>query len=127
SIKTTTKFEFELCETPEKNDALLGKLSPDSLIINATGLGKDRPGSPLTDEAVFPHNSIVWELNYRGELDFMHQALKQKDEEQLKVEDDWEYFIHGLKQVMAEVFDVDIAPKFSKNKQFENDFRSQGK
>lgn len=51
--------------TPEagQNDAVLASMGEGSLVINATGLGKDRPGSPLTDEAVFPQGAIVWELN----------------------------------------------------------------
>ncbi len=96
--------------TPEEgqNDTLLAGLKPHSLLINATGLGKDRPGSPLTDEAVFPESSLVWELNYRGDLKFMHQALSQRENRKLHVEDGWIYFIHGWTQVIAEVFHIDI-------------------
>ena len=86
-----------------------------SLIVNATGLGKDRPGSSLTDACNFPKNSLVWELNYRGDLRFMHQALEQKDEKNLYVEDGWIYFIHGWTLVIAEVFDMDIKVNYSKN------------
>jgi shikimate dehydrogenase len=98
--------------TPESisNDEILHKLKPHSLVINATGLGKDRPGSPLTDEAAFPKNSLVWELNYRGELDFLKQANKQMKLRQLQVEDGWIYFIHGWTQVIAEVFHIQITP-----------------
>lgn len=97
-----------LCDEPEKNDALLKRLKPYSLVINATGLGKDRPGSPLTDACVFPENSLVWELNYRGDLKFLHQANAQKEDKKLHVEDGWIYFVHGWTQVIAEVFHVDI-------------------
>jgi shikimate 5-dehydrogenase len=98
--------------TPESpsNDQILHKLKSHSLIINATGLGKDRPGSPLTDEAQFPKKSIVWELNYRGELDFLKQASKQAETNELHVEDGWVYFIHGWTQVIAEVFHLEIVP-----------------
>jgi len=44
-----------------------------------TGLGKDAPGSPLTDAVVFPDHGIVWDLNYRGDLIFLEQARKQVD------------------------------------------------
>lgn len=96
--------------TPEfvQNDAILAGLKPYSLVVNATGLGKDRPGSPLSDACVFPADSLAWELNYRGDLKFMHQALAQKQERNLHVEDGWIYFIHGWTQVIAEVFHVDI-------------------
>ncbi|HHW03313.1 MAG TPA: shikimate dehydrogenase [Thermoanaerobacterales bacterium] len=101
-------IEYHLCPEPKDNDKLLEKLKPHSLVINATGLGKDRPGSPLTDGCEFPQDSYVWEFNYRGELDFMHQALRQKDIKNLYVEDGWIYFIHGWTQVIAEVFHIDI-------------------
>ncbi len=102
------KMEYYLCEELTQNDAILKKLKPYSLVINATGLGKDRPGSPLTDECVFPENSLVWELNYRGDLKFIHQANAQKQEKKLHVEDGWIYFVHGWTQVIAEVFHRDI-------------------
>lgn len=101
-------FEFVHSPEPKENDRLVAKLPPYSLIVNATGLGKDAPGSPITDEAVFPEHSLVWEINYRGELDFMHQALRQKESRHLHVEDGWIYFIHGWTQVIAEVFDIEI-------------------
>ena len=100
--------EFYLTTESIQNDEILKKLKPHSLVVNATGLGKDRPGSPLTDNCQFPENSLVWEINYRGDLLFMHQALAQKDSKKLLVEDGWIYFIHGWTQVVAEVFHIDI-------------------
>lgn len=101
-------IEYQLCAHSGENDCILKKLSPHSLVINATGLGKDRPGSPLTDKCEFPADSYVWEFNYRGTLDFMHQALHQQKEKNLYVEDGWVYFIHGWTQVVGEVFQIDI-------------------
>jgi shikimate 5-dehydrogenase len=86
--------------------ALLAQLPPHSLVVNATGLGKDRPGSPLADDATFPANAVVWELNYRGSLEFLQQARKQEAAAQLTVVDGWRYFIHGWTQVIADVFEV---------------------
>jgi shikimate dehydrogenase len=100
--------EFHLTPEAEDNDKVLKTIKPYSLIVNATGLGKDRPGSPLTDNCVFPSNSLIWEINYRGDLRFMYQALEQKDEKNLNVEDGWIYFIHGWIQVIIEVFDIDL-------------------
>jgi shikimate 5-dehydrogenase len=77
-------------------------------VINATGMGKDSPGSPITDEVVFPDRGLVWELNYRGELQFLHQALKQRKRRELQVHDGWRYFIHGWTTVIEEVFDLTI-------------------
>lgn len=101
-------MSFHLCPMPEWNDRIVAALPPHSLVVNATGLGKDRPGSPLTNQLAFPENAIVWELNYRGSLEFMHQAEAQQAKRNLKVEDGWIYFIHGWTQVIAEVFHTDI-------------------
>jgi shikimate 5-dehydrogenase len=83
-------------------------LSPGALVINATGLGKDAPGSPLSDAAVFPERAVVWELNYRGNLVFLDQARAQETARALQIEDGWTYFIYGWTRVIAEVFHVDV-------------------
>ena len=59
----------------------------------------------------FPENSLVWEINYRGDLTFMHQAEKQAEAKNLHVEDGWRYFIYGWTQVIAEVFHTPIEGK----------------
>lgn len=102
------EFEYYLTPEPGQNDDVLNTMTPGSLIINATGLGKDRPGSPLTDSAVFPKNSLVWEINYRGDLRFLHQAEEQQGAQNLKIEDGWMYFIYGWTQVISEVYHVPI-------------------
>ncbi len=93
---------------PRVNDRLIGDLAPGSLVINATGMGKDTPGSPITDAAVFPEGGYAWELNYRGELGFLRQAQRQSAGRHLHVEDGWRYFIHGWAVVMERVFEIDI-------------------
>ncbi|MBC5648535.1 shikimate dehydrogenase family protein [Christensenella tenuis] len=103
------EFAYYLTPEPGQNDEVLHKMPEGSLVINATGLGKDRPGSPLTDNAKFPKNALVWEINYRGDLRFMHQAEEQQEERNLTIEDGWTYFIHGWTQVISEVFDTPIA------------------
>lgn len=90
------------------NDAILAGLKPHALVINATGLGKDSPGSPLTNAARFPDHAIAWDLNYRGDLVFLDQAWAQAAERHLQIENGWTYFIHGWTQVIAEVFHIDI-------------------
>lgn len=123
-INPNVEVEYHLTPEPSQNDALLAGLKPHSVVINATGLGKDRPGSPLTDSCTFPKDSLVWELNYRGELDFMHQALRQKEAQGLHVEDGWIYFIHGWTQVVAEVFHIDITGAvFDRIEQLSNEMR----
>jgi shikimate 5-dehydrogenase len=107
---TDTPLETRLCPTPTDNDAVLAAAPARSIVINATGLGKDAPGSPLTFDGRFPESALVWELNYRGDLVFLDQARAQEQERSLTVVDGWVYFIHGWTQVIAEVFDITIAP-----------------
>lgn len=105
-LDTRLQFEYHLSESAADNDALLHDLPPGALVINATGLGKDKPGSPLTPAARFPQDALVWELNYRGARDFMRQAESQADACNLTVEDGWRYFLHGWTEAIAEVFNL---------------------
>ncbi len=104
----TIEIRYVENNDPTVNDRLIAALPPGSLVINATGMGKDRPGSPITDAAVFPERGYAWELNYRGELDFLHQARRQTLSRTLHVEDGWRYFIHGWAVVMEQVFRIAI-------------------
>lgn len=106
-LDTDTPFEYVLAPDPLDNDRIIQSLEPGSLVINATGLGKDAPGSPITDAATFPRAGLVWELNYRGDLVFLEQARAQSDRLS-HVEDGWIYFLHGWTQVIGEVFHVAI-------------------
>jgi shikimate 5-dehydrogenase len=100
--------DYVLAPRPEDNDAVVAGLKPGSLVINATGLGKDAPGSPLTDAVSFPEGGIVWDLNYRGDLVFLDQAKRSGAARHLQIEDGWTYFLHGWTQVIAEVFHIAI-------------------
>lgn len=108
AINPGLTVEYRHCPRPEDNDALMATLTPASLVINATGLGKDAPGSPLTDAAVFPENGIAWDFNYRGDLVFLDQARAQQHARHLQIEDGWVYFVHGWIRVIAEVFHIDV-------------------
>jgi shikimate 5-dehydrogenase len=101
-------MEYVLAPSAADNDKVVSRLPPSSLVVNATGLGKDAPGSPLTDAVVFPENGLVWEYNYRGELVFLDQARAQAKSRKLFIEDGWTYFIHGWTRVIAEVFHINI-------------------
>jgi shikimate dehydrogenase len=107
-LPATIEINYILNEEPHKNDQLMAELPPGSLVINATGMGKDRPGSPITDEGVFPMHGIAWELNYRGQLDFLHQAQAQREQRHLNVHDGWRYFIISWVDHIAEVFHVRV-------------------
>ncbi|HEV2475292.1 MAG TPA: shikimate dehydrogenase [Candidatus Dormibacteraeota bacterium] len=93
---------------PITNDRLVGELPASSLVINATGLGKDLPGSPITGRAVFPEDGYAWDVNYRGDLSFLRQARAQSQTRHLHIEDGWRYFIHGWAVVMGHVFDINV-------------------
>jgi shikimate dehydrogenase len=109
-LNTDIEIEYICNSDPAINDKIMEKFSPGSIIINATGMGKDTPGSPVTWEGKFPMNSIAWEFNYRGELDFLHQSLAQVESRNVKVEDGWLYFVHGWTQVVAQVLHFDLTP-----------------
>lgn len=98
---------FELVPDPEDSDKLLKQLPAFSIIINATGLGKDRPGSPLTENVVFPKNAYVWDFNYRGDLLFLNQACLHQDRN-IHIEDGWIYFVHNWLLCLQEVFNFSI-------------------
>lgn len=108
SLDTDIAFEYVHNQDPTYNDEIMATMREGSIVINATGMGKDRPGSPITDAGLFPLNAIAWELNYRGELNFMHQALAQRETRDVTVEDGWLYFLHGWTQVIAQVLHMTI-------------------
>ena len=110
-LQVDIPVEYILAPVPEENDRVVNKLKPYSLVINATGLGKDTPGSPITDAAVFPENGIAWDFNYRGDLVFIKQAYTRQKERNLKIEDGWVYFIHGWTRVISEVCNIHIPVK----------------
>jgi shikimate 5-dehydrogenase len=110
-IGTDIQVEYIQNADPRLNDELMEAQPDHSIVINATGMGKDTPGSPVTDQGVFPRNGIAWEFNYRGELDFLHQALRQEKERELRVEDGWLYFVYGWTQVAAQVLHINLTPE----------------
>jgi len=111
NLGTDIQINFIQNSDPKVNDQIMAEMPPSSIVINATGMGKDTPGSPITWDGVFPENGVAWEYNYRGELDFLHQALVQKEKRNLVVEDGWLYFIHGWTQVIAQVLHFDLSPE----------------
>ncbi len=111
SLSTDIQIEYICNSDPLVNDRIMEKCPPCSIIINATGMGKDTPGSPITWQGNFPQGSIAWEFNYRGELDFLHQSLAQVESRNVKVEDGWLYFVHGWTQVVAQVLHFELTPE----------------
>lgn len=105
-VRQKVTAECVLVSGPAGNDRLLESLPSGSLIVNATGMGKDRPGSPITPEARFPAGSAAWDFNYRGELLFLEYARAQR----VRAFDGWEYFLHGWSQIMARVLGFELTP-----------------
>jgi len=100
----------------ESADSLVSEAGPGSLIVNATGLGKDKPGSPVTVSAEFPLYAHVWEFNYRfltqHEPTFLETALRNKHCRRLNVKDGWDYFIWGWLVVMATVVGLPVTEHY---------------
>jgi shikimate dehydrogenase len=104
----STQVEFSRVAGAEDADALLAGLPKGSLVVNATGMGKDVPGSPLSERARFPVGALVWDLNYRGDLRFLRQARRQAGERGLVLHDGWRYFLHGWSEHVAEVYHLEL-------------------
>jgi shikimate dehydrogenase len=102
--------EYVINEDPAGNDAVLGSMETGSFVINATGMGKDTPGSPISTDAIWPLDAVVWDLNYRGDLDFLAHARIHAGARQLDLHDGWDYFLYGWSEIIAQVFDVAIEP-----------------
>lgn len=105
-VRGLTSARCELVGRPEDNDRLVEAMPPGSLVVNATGMGKDRPGAPITARAQFPSGAVAWDFNYRGELAFLDYARAQG----IRAVDGWEYFLHGWSQIMARVFGFELTP-----------------
>ena len=103
-----TSVELIHCHDPMVCDQMISELPSHSMVINATGMGKDIPGSPVTNAESFPMNGIVWELNYRGDRPFLRQAMDQSIAKNLIVADGWYYFLRGWSSVIGLVFDIPI-------------------
>ena len=95
---------------PGDGDALVGALPPHSLVINATGMGKDTAGSPVTGTVQFPDQGLAWELNYRGERLFLRYAEECRRSRGLVVADGWDYFVVSWIEHLARIYGVPLTP-----------------
>jgi shikimate dehydrogenase len=111
-VRLGSHLELECIHSddPQTNGALVARLAPGSVVINATGMGKDLPGSPLPMSARFPTGGIVWDLNYRGERPFLAQARAQEDELGLRIEDGWRCFLLGWAIPLARILQRQFTP-----------------
>lgn len=109
SIGSTVEVEYHRVRGPDDNDRVLESLPPGSVVANATGMGKDRPGSPISDTTNFPLDAVAWDFNYRGSLEFLHQARRQREQRRLQIADGWRYFLYGWTEHISEVFSLDLS------------------
>lgn len=111
ALQPSAQMSFVRVASESDNDAAMAPLAPGSLVINATGMGKDRPGCPINTAVALPEGCIFWELNYRGERAFMHVAQEQAAARGLRVVDGWGYFLHGWSTVISVVFGIPLTPE----------------
>ena len=110
ALVTTHKIDlYHACQPAgvfDYFDNYAAMLEEISCISKLEGRYEGHAKDPLTAGLAF--EALVWEFNYRGELDFLRQARANQAERRLTIEDGWIYFIHGWTRVIAEVFHVDI-------------------
>ncbi|MFC5822551.1 hypothetical protein [Nonomuraea insulae] len=98
----------------EACDALIAGLPSPAVVINATGLGKTGPGSPVTDRAPLTAGTLAWDLNYRGPLTFLRQAAARG----APTADGWDYFAAGwagaLSAIAGVPFTGDLLTRFER-------------
>lgn len=99
--------EYAVAAATDEADRVVGASAPGSVIVNATGMGKDRPGSPVSATAPYPPDAVLWDMNYRGELRFLADA-RDRDRRDLRIVDGWDYFVYSWTKVVAVVYGVDI-------------------
>ncbi len=105
-LEHNTEVRYGLVRETSDTDELVGELPPGSLVANGTGMGKDLPGSHVSNAAAFPENGSAWDYNCRGDFTFLKQAVRSR--RTVTAVDGWVYFILGWTQVIAEVFHIDI-------------------
>lgn len=104
-------LELVVVRDTDDAGALVSGSAEGSLVVNATGMGKDLPGSPIGHDAAFPRGAVAWDMNYRGDLEFLRIAEAQAQDRALVVSDGWRYFLHGWTEVVAELFGIEMTPE----------------
>jgi shikimate dehydrogenase len=108
-----SRLSFIRVREPAESDALVAGLPSPALVINATGLGKDAAGSPVTGAARFAPAALAWDLNYRGDLVFLRQAAAAG----ATAMDGWDYFVAGwaggLTAIAETPFTTELLSRFA--------------
>lgn len=100
---------IELLAASLNNDVVAAAL-PGALVVNATGMGKDVPGSPLTEGTPLPARSLFWELNYRGERPFLTRVRAAAADSGGRAADGWDFFVRSWYEALRTIFDTNWGP-----------------
>lgn len=63
----------------------------------------------MTNAVLWPENSLVWELNYRGDLTMLKQAGGRAAERSLEIHDGWRLFMHGWALSLSLIFHIRVS------------------
>lgn len=116
AIGSRIPIEYVVASDPEHADRVVAGTSSGTVVVNATGMGKDRPGSPVSPGAPYPPDAVLWDMNYRGELRFLADA-RDRGRGDLRIVDGWDYFVYSWTKVVAVVYGIDIpasGPRFDR-------------
>lgn len=102
------RLRLYIIENTSETDEIINSMNTGSFVVNATGMGKDVPGSPISSHVTFPKNGCIWEYNYRGELDFYKLAITQKKAQNLSIFDGFDYFLHEWILAISRVLGIYI-------------------
>jgi shikimate 5-dehydrogenase len=111
SLFTDPRIEARAAQGPY--DALVAAARPGTLVVNATGAGKDHEGSPVTDEVRFPRACVFWDLNYRGDLRMLAAARAQTGDRGLQAHDGRSLFCHGWAAALTAVLGLPENPELA--------------
>ncbi|WP_189765881.1 hypothetical protein [Streptomyces xanthochromogenes] len=89
-----------------QNDSLVAEAPPGTLLVNATGLGKDTPGSPLADTTPLPARSLFWELNYRGQRPLLARAQATTGSTGGRAVDGWDFFVRSWFEALKTILET---------------------
>ena len=107
-----SKMHFCLSDGVKSNDQIVNSLPDNAFVVNASGVGKDIIGSPVSWEVELPNGGCLWEYNYRGhkgkELEILKIAYQQSKHKHLSIYDGFNYFLYGWTTVISRILNMDI-------------------
>lgn len=84
-----------IIEPSENTEDVIRSSGAAPLVINATGVGKDIQGSPISNIDCIGREATVWELNYRGDLTLLNDLRETISSNNLIIQDGWDFFVDG--------------------------------